>query len=241
MKIGAMETTGHRRIVLNVNRITLFSEGETSGRYTNAHLDMYSGELSLVLMNNRRQAAALADVFSGLLPPAKGSVCFFGRDWQDSPVDAANAMRGKIGRVFTKGSWLDGFTIKDNILLSQLHHTRRPKDALLREAADLAKRFHLPGLPIGYPKAYNRTDLQRSACVRAFLGRPALLLLEDPTAGNFQELLPVLVNDIRRARNQGTAVWWMTLSDDVWLDESIPADRFFRVAGRDLMEVNRTS
>jgi phospholipid/cholesterol/gamma-HCH transport system ATP-binding protein len=228
-------------MVLNVNRITLFSEGEQSGDFTNAHFNIFSGQFALVRLNNRRQAAAFGDALSGLLPPAKGSVYFFGRDWQDISADAANAMRGKVGRVFSTGSWLDGYTIKDNILLSQLHHTRRPMDALLREAADLAKRFRLPGLPTGYPHAFNRGDLQRAACVRAFMGHPSLLLLEDPTAGSFQGLQPALINAIGRARNQGAAIWWMTLSDDVWLDESIPADRFFRVAGRDLMEVNRTS
>lgn len=234
-----METSAHRRMILNVKRITLFSEGRTRGHFINAHFSMFSGQLALARLNNRRQAAALADAFSGLLPPAKGSVCFFGRDWQDSPADAANAMRGKIGRVFSTGSWLDGYSVKDNILLSQLHHTRRSIDALLREAADLARRFRLPGLPIGYPNSFNRGDLQRAACVRAFMGPPSLLLLEDPTAGSFQGLLPALINAIRRVRNRGTAVWWMTLSDNVWLDESVPADRFFRVAGSDLMEVNR--
>jgi hypothetical protein len=51
--------------------------------------------------------------------------------------------------------------------------------------------------------------------------------------------MTALVNAIRRARNKGAAVIWMTLSDDVWRDNSIPADRLFSVAGRKLTEVKR--
>ena len=234
-----METAGSQRAVLEVNNMTLFTEGSESGHYANAHFALYGGQLALVRLNKRHQAAAFADAFSGLLPPAKGHVCFFGRDWQASPADIANAMRGKIGRVFSEGGWLDGFNLADNILLSERHHTRRSEEALWQEAAHLAELFKLPGLPTGYPDDYSQADLQRAACVRAFMGNPLILLLEDPTVSLYQGMLPALVNTIRRARNHGAAVWWMTLSDDVWLDESIPADRFFRVSGRELMEVNR--
>jgi hypothetical protein len=51
--------------------------------------------------------------------------------------------------------------------------------------------------------------------------------------------MTALVSAIRRARNRGAAVLWMTLSDEVWGDDSIPADRLFNVAGRKLTEVKR--
>ena len=31
------------------------------------------------------------------------------------------------------------------------------------------------------------------------------------------------------------------ISDDVWRDESVPADRLFRISGRELVEVTRKS
>lgn len=235
-----METAESQRAVLDVNRMTLFTEGPERGQYANAHFALYSGQLALVRLNKLQETAAFADVFSGLLPPANGNVRFLNRDWMASQADTANAMRGKIGRVFSGGGWLDAFNLVDNILLSERHHTRRSEDVLWREAVGLAELFRLPGLPTGYPGDYSRADLQRAACVRAFMGNPLLVLLEDPTVGRYQGMLPALVNIIRRVRKRGAAVWWMTLSDDVWRDESIPADRFFRISGRELMEVNRS-
>ncbi|MCG6905177.1 MAG: ATP-binding cassette domain-containing protein [Desulfobacteraceae bacterium] len=232
-----MERIDYRRAVLNVTRVTLFTEGE-SGEYTNAHFSLYSGQLALVHLQNMRQSASLADAFSGLLRPAKGSVLFLGRDWQHASADTANAMRGKIGRVFSSSNWLDGLSLADNILLSQRHHTRRPKDELLQEAAHLAKEFNLPGLPTGYPNEYTPHDRRRAACVRAFLGRSSLLLLEEPTLGVYPRIMASLVNAVRRVRNRGGAVFWMTLSEEIWRDDSIPADRLFRLSGRELLEVS---
>lgn len=234
-----IETVEGRRTILEVDRVTLFTDGEDGGDYTTAHFSLYSGQLALVRLENLHQAASFADLFSGLTPPFDGNVFFFGRDWQALPADALNAMRGRIGRVFSSGSWLEGFSLLENILLAQLHHTRRPIPELRQEAAQLAEQFSLPGLPLGPPEKYSRADLQRSACVRAFLGTPSLLLLEDPTFGVYPRIMTALVNAIRRARNKGAAVIWMTLSDDVWGDDSIPADRLFSVAGRKLTEVKR--
>jgi phospholipid/cholesterol/gamma-HCH transport system ATP-binding protein len=228
-----------QRTVLNAKEVTLFAEGKDRGVRTRVHFDLQSGELALIRLNNLHQTAAFADTFSGLLQPIRGKISFLGREWQNVSTDTANAMRGKIGRVFSVGNWFDGITICDNILLPQSHHTRTPKDGLLRDAANLAKHFGLPGLPSGYPAEYTRADRRKSACVRAFLGRPALLLLEDPTYGIYPEILAPLVNAVRRARNRGAAVLWMTLTDDVWLDTSIPVSRYFMISGRELMEVKK--
>jgi phospholipid/cholesterol/gamma-HCH transport system ATP-binding protein len=225
---------------LNVREVTLFPEGKDRGAPTHVHFDLHSGELALVRLSSLHQTAAFADTFSGLRRPTKGKVHFLGRDWQDVSTDTANAMRGKIGRVFSSGNWLDGFSLCDNILLPQNHHTRTPKDDLLKDAAHWAEHFGLPGLPTGYPNEYMRADRWKAACVRAFLGKPSLLLLEDPTYGIYPEIMAPLVNAVRGARNLGAAVLWMTLADEVWLDNSVPANRYFIISGHELVEVNKS-
>lgn len=236
-----MARHGYRRTVLDIDHALLrgVEEEGDGGRQMRADFALYGGELALVRPNDLQMGASLADAFSGLLHPLQGSVRFLNRDWRDVSTDAANAMRGKIGRVFTSGSWLDSLSLSDNILLPQRHHTRRPNEELLQEAAYLAQQFGLPGLPRGYPGSCSRGDLQRAACVRAFMGRPVLLLLEEPTSGVHHFVLPALINVIRRACDRGGAVWWMTISEEVWTDTTIPADRLFRVSGRELTEVDR--
>ncbi|MFZ0725920.1 MAG: ATP-binding cassette domain-containing protein [Desulfobacterales bacterium] len=234
-----MESIEGRRTILTVDHVTVFTDEEDGGDYTTAHFKLFSGQLALVRLGNLQQTAFLADLLCGLTPPHAGNVFFIGRDWRNSSVETLDAMRGRIGRVFSTGNWLEGLSLVENILLPQLHHTRRPVLDLRREAALLAGQFGLPGLPLGEPDSYSRADLQRSACVRAFLGTPFLLLLEDPTYGLYPRIMPALINAIRRVRNKGAAVVWMTLSDEVWHDNTIPADRRLRISGRKLTEVSR--
>lgn len=229
-----------QRVILKLEQARLAVDQPQEHGYLDAHWDLFSAELALVRIKQLHQAQAIADACAGLSKPVQGRVVFLGRDWAHSPADTANAMRGKIGRVFSTGSWLDHCSVTENILLSQRHHTRTAMAALREEAALLAERFGLPGLPLDLPEVYNRADLQKSAGVRAFLGNPRLLLLEDPTFGVYPRILPALVNAIRQARNRGAAVLWMTPSDAVWQDETIPADRRFVVSGHELMEIKQT-
>ena len=48
-----------------------------------------------------------------------------------------------------------------------------------------------------------------------------------------------LINALREARNRGAAVMWLTSDKFIWRDESIPATRRYRLAGRQLREVSR--
>jgi phospholipid/cholesterol/gamma-HCH transport system ATP-binding protein len=57
--------------------------------------------------------------------PAQGHVSFLNQDWARLPSDLANALRGRIGRVFARDTWLAHLSLLDNVVLRQLHHTRR--------------------------------------------------------------------------------------------------------------------
>lgn len=73
--------------------------------------------------------------------------------------------------------------------------------------------------------------------MRAFLGEPLLVILEDPTYAAHTNLLKPLVDAIRVARNRGAAVIWFSPAVEIWRDRSIPVTRRYRVAGNELMEV----
>jgi len=227
------------RLVLQAENVHLGTGPLDGGAMTTVNFHLCGGELALVYMEHPEQGTALADVFSGLIRPEAGTVLFLGRDWSRLPPDNANALRGKIGRVFSKGAWLNHLSMWENLLLPQRHHTRRSDAELHDEAMALADRFGLPGLPSGRPVQCLPADLQRGACIRAFLGRPVLILLEDPTAGGETGLMAGLINTIRNARDYGAAVVWMTSEESIWRDMTFPASFRYRFVGRQLMEVPR--
>ncbi|HTU54036.1 MAG TPA: ABC transporter ATP-binding protein [Acetobacteraceae bacterium] len=197
-------------------------------------LELLPGDLALIEVRSPAWAAEFADLCSGLTKLARGSVRFLGRDWASLPEMQASALRGRIGRVPGAGAWI-GFAGTDlNILLPQLHHTRRPLEPLRDAAADLARAFGLPGLPLVRPDALAPADLARAACVRALLGEPRLVLLESPEQGQFADLVPPLLNALAAARDRGAAAIWLTDSDLVWNDRSFPATLRLRFSERGL-------
>jgi phospholipid/cholesterol/gamma-HCH transport system ATP-binding protein len=158
-------------------------------------------------------------------------VRFLGRAWSELPADQANALRGRFGQVVRRGAWIPYLSLVDNVLLPQLHHTRRPYDELRAEAVRLATRLGLPGLPTGRPGDLPSTILQRAACVRAFLGTPALIVIGSLAEDLGDDLLAPLVNAMRVARDRDAAVLWFVEDDGLFEDRSLPATRRLRLRG----------
>jgi phospholipid/cholesterol/gamma-HCH transport system ATP-binding protein len=199
------------------------------------------GELVLVDARDSDLAGHFADLCSGLITPDAGDVAFLGHHWQKLPQDYAHALRGRVGRVFSTSSWIPYLDAATNIMLPQLHHTRRDATQLRAEAIALCTLFGLPGLPIGPIGSLTGNDLVRAGFVRAFLGEPMLLLLESPVQGLYADLVPLLLNRLAIARDRGAAALWLTRSKLVWGDRSFPATQRLRLGYHGLSQIDPLS
>jgi phospholipid/cholesterol/gamma-HCH transport system ATP-binding protein len=192
---------------------------------------LHGGDLVLVQPGDEQHEQVLAEVACGLLPPEWGAVRFLGHAWSELPADQANARRGQIGHLVRRGAWIPYLSLLDNVLLPQLHHTRRPYAEIRAEAARLATWFGLPGLPTGRPAEIPPAILQRAACVRAFLGAPSLIIIESLAGDLGDGLLAPLINAMRIARDRDAAVLWFAQEADLYDDPSLPATRRLRLQG----------
>jgi phospholipid/cholesterol/gamma-HCH transport system ATP-binding protein len=200
-------------------------------------LRIMAGQCVLIEAQHQSQVSEFGDLCCGLLPLRQGSVRFIGYDWNRVAHEGASAMRGQIGRVYGKTSWI-GFLGTDlNILLPQLHHTRRSEQELRNVAAELARSFGLPGLPTGRPDSLGSTDLVRAACVRAFIGQPRLLILDNAELGQIDLLVPALVQALTAAHNRHAASIWLTHADLVWNDRFLPTAERLRLTDRGLVRM----
>jgi phospholipid/cholesterol/gamma-HCH transport system ATP-binding protein len=223
--------------LLKFSEVTIESSRRYETGLWHSSFELCQGELLLVRLERENERLALADATEGLVPPAQGSVAFLGEDWRCMSADRAGAQRGKIGRLFEDEGWISDLDVAQNIMLSQLHHTSRTEEDILEEALTLARVFGLPGLPRGRPARMRRWDLRKAACIRAFLGQPIFIILEQPVHGVYADLMAPLVNAVQAARQRGAAVLWTVTDPKIWNHSGIHPTARARMFGSELRAV----
>ena len=217
------ETDDYNRAVLSFKGVSTEPAPFFDTPLWDVSFTLSQGELLLVRMERGRFRLPLADLATGILEPADGIVEFLGKNWQEMTADNAAAQRGKVGRVFENLGWINFLDVGQNITLAQRHHSFRSDSDVEEEAIGLARLFGLPGLPHTSVSRARREDLNRAAFIRAFLGQPALIVLERPTRDLLPGILSPLMNAVRLARDRGSAIIWTTSEDVVWSNPDIHA------------------
>ena len=202
-------------------------------------LSLDEGDFALIEALGPRRGAAFAGLCCGLAPLAAGEVRFLGRDWARMPPEHADALRGQIGRLFLAPLRDDVPDVAERVILRRLHHTRIPRDAVLAEASALARRFGMPGLPSGPARLLNEFDLLRAAFVRAFLGKPRLVILELAPAAQTDEFLQALLAVGAEARGEGACVMWIVVAGHALRGRSIRPTHRLRLNDRGLTAPGR--
>jgi phospholipid/cholesterol/gamma-HCH transport system ATP-binding protein len=193
------------------------------------------GDSVLIGVDDPLQAAEFADLCCGLIALREGSVSFLGADWARTSYEQASTLRGRIGQAHGANSWIGFLSADANILLPQLHHTRLAESVLRDRAAGLSQQFGLPGLPLTPPNELAFEDLVRADLVRAFLGDPRLLILKNPELEQVVNLTPALLNALAAARYRRAASIWLTPSDILWNDFTLPMTTRLRLTEHGLI------
>jgi phospholipid/cholesterol/gamma-HCH transport system ATP-binding protein len=193
------------------------------------NLRIARGELALAVAERHESRIPLADAAEGLLEPDSGSVRFLGEDWSCLGPDCAAAARWRIGRVFHGPAWVSNLDVDENVMLKEVHHSRRALAEIEQEAAALAAVFGLESLPHKRPALLNRAELCRAQWVRAMLGQPALLLLEFPEHETRDAIVSAAAESVRQALDRGAAVLCVTATPDDWRDHGLKAAAKYRI------------
>lgn len=203
-------------------------------------LELAPGELALIQADDESLITRFTELCLGLVPPQSGVVAALGLDWQDLSEVAARRLRGRIGIVSLDGGWAPQHSVADSVILAALQHRVATADELRDRAAELCRRFGLPGLPLQRPGDLSPAQLACAACARAFLARPALLILEAPLRGNtVPELRLPLLEALAMA--QPAACLWLTTSLSVWTDRAVPAAQRLRLGSHGIEQAGRVA
>ena len=167
-------------------------------------LEVAPGQIVTVLGANGAGKTTVLRTISGVLDPEQGKVLFEGRDIAHLPPD--QVMRMGICHVPEGRETFPFLTVRENLMMGA--YTRRDGEGV---AKDLALCFsYFPRLE---ERQHQRAGLlsggeqQMLAISRALMGKPKLLLLDEPSLGLSPILVQQIFSIIRRInREQGVAI-----------------------------------
>ncbi|KAA0947877.1 MULTISPECIES: ABC transporter ATP-binding protein [unclassified Pseudomonas] len=159
------------------------------------NLSLAPGEVLGLFGHNGAGKTTSMKLILGLLQASVGQVRVFGRQPSDPHV---RQLLGYLPENVTFYPQLSG--------LETLQHFARLKGAAMAQVATLLEDVGLTGAARRRVKTYSKGMRQRLGLAQALLGKPRLLLLDEPTVG----LDPIATQDLYRLldrlREQGTSI-----------------------------------
>lgn len=210
-----VEPATKRPPILELNNVTFGDNPETALCIRDLNLHVNAGDLVMIRTNASQSVRRFASMLQGLREPRKGAVLFEGNDWSRQEVEQQFRMRSQMGRVFDGQGWVANLTVKENLLLAKQHHGADPS-GIRRDLHFWMQWFQMGKLTKKRPSFVEASHLQVYQWIRAFLGKPSLLILERPMRKVASKVFQQFLAAVSEMRRRGTAVIWIagnTLGD----------------------------
>lgn len=135
--------------------------------------------------------------------PASGHVLFEGEQILGRPPETVSRRGMRLvpqgRRIFT------GLTVTENLLVGA--SGRRDRSSVTRDVADAMERFPVLGRTATQPAGHlSGGEQQQLAIARAMMGRPRLLVLDEPSLGLAPLLFESVLNRLAELRDEGMTV-----------------------------------
>ena len=144
--------------------------------------------------------------------PSRGLISLFGRDIATTPRRQMPPLRRKIGVVFQDFRLIDHLSAFDNVALP-LRVAEVPEHDVAEHVTELLSWVGLAEHLHARPPTLSGGQQQRVAIARAVIGRPSLLLADEPTGNVDDELALRLMRLFEELNKLGTTLVIATHSE----------------------------
>lgn len=139
------------------------------------------------------------------LKPTRGTVHLFGQNTSNLLPEERAHTRRRIGIVFQDFRLLDHMSTWENISLPLRVHGRKPSE-YRQDVTELLKWVGLGNRMEAYPPVLSGGEKQRAAIARAVIGKPELLLADEPTGNVDSQMARRLLRLFVELNRLGTSV-----------------------------------
>ena len=203
---GGQLPGAQRAVVLEARGLSkVYDMGEVQVRALRSiDLDLYGGELAVLLGASGSGKSTLLNIIGGLDRPTEGTLRY--GDWDLSRANDAELTRYRrrhVGFVFQLYNLIPSLTARENVsLVSEIAtNPMRPEEAL--ELVGLGERLD------HFPAQLSGGEQQRVAIARAVAKRPELLLCDEPTGAldaTTGKLVLRVIDQVNRETGTTTAI-----------------------------------
>jgi putative ABC transport system ATP-binding protein len=194
-------------------------------------LDLYPGELVVLLGPSGSGKSTLLNILGGLDRPTSGQVLYLGRDLtRAGDRELTEFRRHHVGFVFQFYNLIPSLTARENVaaVTELVRNPMKPEDALA--LVGLADRLD------HFPSQLSGGQQQRVAIARAIAKNPAVLLCDEPTGALDSATGVVVLEAIERVNHElGTTTALITHNADI----AAMADRIIHLSGGRIVSVER--
>lgn len=195
----------------NLTKIFRTEEVETIA-LNGVSLQVAEGEFVAIMGPSGCGKSTLLGILGLLDSPTSGRYWLNGREvGQLKENDRTLFRRGRIGFVFQNFNLIDELTVEENVDL-QLKYLGISKDERRRRVLEVLRKVSLSQRARHFPPQLSGGQQQRVAIARAVVGRPKLILADEPT-GNLDSKNGLEVMDLlSRLNAEGTTIVMVTHS-----------------------------
>ena len=219
----------HEKPTLQGRRLTCsFGEGEAKTTpLREVSVDLYRGQLVLLMGVSGSGKSTLLSVLSGMLRPDSGQVLALGEDfWRMSPQEQERFRLRHFGFVFQKPNLIPALTARQQLEMMLRWGEGTPAREARRKADQMLSLLGLAGRADCRPAQRSGGEQQRVAIGRALIKEPTFFFADEPTSALDREHGRKVIELLREtAHERGATVLVVTHDEDL----APYADRILRL------------
>jgi len=167
--------------IIRVENFTAAYDGKTV--IDDISFDVKRGEVFVILGGSGCGKSTLLKHMIGLYPPAKGRIFIEDRDITAATGPQRLEILKRIGVMYQMGALFGSMTLLENVRLPLEEYTELPDDAMDAIARMKLQLVSMKGTEHQMPSEISGGMKKRAAIARAMALDPAILFLDEPSAG----------------------------------------------------------